>query len=294
MKRNWKLLLCLLLAAATLSACSGGGTPNEVFPEVTQNLGPVTVTPTPVPQQPAADMQPSGEMEGDTGGQSIFDVNPYDVLESDFTPEDALGEENYIDPNEDLYDTGAYAYATAYPYAGSTPIPLNPVDMPTPTPRPSLSFTYGTYTSASIGVSFEAPAGWLVNESQSQVMVLSEPEGQIKDGQQCIITLSAEPVTGNYSENELKTQVNQRLDAIGGAEFDEWKPSYTATRYMMGSKGVYANYTGTLTNGTNVGGRILYVCVDRVLYGLEIVFPQGFKDDFLDVFGKIRSSMKTN
>lgn len=291
MKRNWKLLLCLLLAAATLSACSGGGTPNEVFPEVTQNLGPVTATATPVasqPQQPDADMQPSG----DIGGQSIFDANPYDVLEPDFTPEDALKEENYIDPDEDLYV--ADINATVYPYAGSTPIPLNPVDMPTPTPRPALSFTYGTYTSASIGVSFEAPVGWQVDESQSQVMVLSEPEGQIKDGQQCVITLSAEPVTGNYSESDLKTQVNQRLDTIGGAEFDEWKPSYTATRYMMGSKGVYANYTGTLTSGVNVGGRILYVCIDRVLYGLEIVFPQGFKDDYLDVFGKIRSSMKTN
>lgn len=294
MKRNWKLLLCLLLAAATLSACSGGGTPNEVFPEVTQNLGPVTATPTPVaqqqPQQPDADMQPSG----DVGGQSIFDANPYDVLEPDFTPEDALNEENYIDPDEDLYAVDINANATVYPYAGSTPIPLNPVDMPTPTPRPALSFTYGAYTSASIGVSFEAPVGWQVDESQSQVMVLSEPEGQIKDGQQCVITLSAEPVTGNYSESDLKSQVNQRLDTIGGAEFDDWKPSYTATRYMMGSKGVYANYTGTLTSGVNVGGRILYVCIDRVLYGLEIIFPQGFKDDYLDVFGKIRSSMKTN
>lgn len=291
MKRNWKLLLCLLLAAATLSACSGGGNPNEVFPEVTQNLGPAASTPTPEPQQPDAGTETGGETGGNAGGQSIFDANPYDVLEPDFTPEDALGEENYIDPNENLY---AAANATVYPYAGSTPIPLNPVDMPTPTPRPSLSFTYGSYTSASIGVSFEAPVGWMVDESQPGVMVLSEPEGQIKDGQQCVITLTAEPVTGNYSESELKTQVNQRLDTIGGAEFDEWKPSYTATRYMMGSKGVYANYTGSLTTGVNVGGRILYVCIDRVLYGLEIVFPQGFKDDYLDVFGKIRSSMKAN
>ena len=61
---------------------------------------------------------------------------------------------------------------------------------------------------------------------------------------------------------------------------------------MMGSQGVYANYSGTLTDGTEVGGRIHYVSIDKILYGLEIQFPLGFKDDFIDVFGEIRSSMK--
>ena len=52
MKRKWLAALCLLCAAAMLTACSGGGQPqsNQVFTEVTQYLGPTaTATETPVP-----------------------------------------------------------------------------------------------------------------------------------------------------------------------------------------------------------------------------------------------------
>src|SRR5699024_10769032 len=114
-------------------------------------------------------------------------------------------------------------------------IQLDPIDMPTPTPRPSLSFTYGDYSAASVGVSFKAPAGWLVDESQAQTFILREPDSQIKDGQQCVITISSQAVTSNYNQSDLETLVKDRLDVIGGASnITSFKPSYTATRYMMG------------------------------------------------------------
>lgn len=285
MKRQWKLALCLLLAAVTLSACAGGGNEPPQFAEVTQNLGP-NLTNTPAPQAGEPDLQ-------DSGDPSIFSNNPYDVPDEGggFTPEDALGEEGYVDPYGEGAGYSDNAESTYYPYAGSTPIPLDPVDMPSPTPRPELSFTYGAYT-ASIGVSFEAPVGWLTDESQSELFTLSEPVEQIKEGQQCVVTISAVPVANNYSESNLKTEVTQRLDALGATNFIEWKPSLTATRYLMGSKGVYANYTGKLANGTEIGGRIHYVCIDKVLYSLEIVYPLGYKDSYLNVFSQIRETMK--
>lgn len=281
MKRNWKLLVCLLTAMLLLTACSGKPDPEE-FPDITQAIGP-TATPTAVP---TAVPVPEGE------GESIFEHNPY--LEEDFSEEDALAEEGYVDPEFGVLESFATAEpaGTVYPYAGSTPIPLNPVDMPTPTPKPDLSFTYVQYIASTVGVTFEAPAGWQVNESQSGVFILSEPTNQVKDGQQCIITLSAEPIGSDYKQKELETHVQYRVDSIGGAQFSSFKPSYTATRHMMGSTGVYANYSGTLTDGTPVGGRIQYVSIGGVLYGLEIVFPEGFRDDFIDVFGEVRSTMK--
>ncbi len=281
MKRNWKLLVCLLMAMLLLTACSGKPDPEE-FPDITQAIGP-TATPTAVP---TAVPVPEGE------GESIFEHNPY--LEEDFSEEDALAEEDYVDPEFGVLESFATAEpaGTVYPYAGSTPIPLNPVDMPTPTPKPDLSFTYSQYIASTVGVTFEAPANWQVNESQSGVFVLSEPTNQVKDGQQCIITISAEPIGSDYKQKELETHVEHRVDSIGGAQFSSFKPSYTATRHMLGSTGVYANYSGTLTDGTPVGGRIQYVGVNGVLYGLEIVFPEGFRGDFIDVFGEVRSSMK--
>ena len=283
MKRNWKLAACLLLALVTLSACSSQPDPNE-FPDITQAIGP-TGTPAPT-AVPVAD-EPVPDQEE---GESIFSANPYD----DSTEEDALGEEDYVDPEYGVEDNFAYDYSqpegTPYAYAGSTPIPLNPVDMPTPTPRAKLNFTYTPYSASTVGVTFEGPSGWQVDQSQSYLFVLSEPQNQVKDNQQCVITISAEPIS-NYSQRELETHVTQRLNTIGGGDFTKWKPSYTATRHMLGQTGVYANYSATRSDGTEVGGRIHYVSVDNVLYGLEIVYPLGFKDDFIDVFGQIRSSM---
>lgn len=286
MKRYGKLVLCLLLALVTLCSCAPKESPED-FPDITQALAP-TATPTQPAAVPAGNDQPDVSGQQPSDDQSIFSANPY--LEDGFTEDDALGEENYVDPEESSY----VAYApdtTVYPYAGSTPIPLDPVDMPTPTPKPKLSYTYGAYTASTVGVTFEGPVNWSVDESQPSMFILSEPVSQIKDGQQCIITLSAEPVSGNYSQNELKSHVTQRLDTLYSSDYTSWKPSYTATRHMMGSLGVYANYSATTGDGVEVGGRIQYVCIDNVLYGLEILYPLGFRDDFIDVFGQVRTTM---
>lgn len=294
MKRNWKLVLCLLLAALTLCACSAKEEPEE-FPDITQALGP-TYTPAPAeefPEMEAYGDEYYGEEEYyEEGGESIFSVNPYDEDYTEWTEEDAAYEEDYVDPYEASYLQAINTGFTPYPYAGSTPIPLDPVDMPTPTPRPDLAFTYSTYIASTVGVTFEGPVGWMVDQSMPSMMVLSEPANQIREGQQCVVTLSAEPVSSNYDQRDLKTHVKQRLDTLYTSDYTDWEPSLTATRYMMGSEGVYANYSATRMDGVEIGGRIHYVCIDNVLYGLEIVFPQGYKNDFLDVFGEIRSSME--
>lgn len=296
MKRLWKIALCLALALIALTACSGGEQPNsgsQIYAEATQYLGPVTATETPTeaPQETAA------PDSGADGGVSIFD-NPY-LDEESISPEEALNEENYIDPYDTGADTGslltsgssAGGVETVYPYAGATPIPLTPVDLPTPTPHPELTFDYATYTAGSLGLSFDCPSGWLVDESQTDVFVLTEPETQMHDGQQCIITISAEPVTANYSEKDLKKQVTQRLKEIGSVNFTVWNPSLTASRTLMDSKGVYANYTGTLANGVEVAGRILYASANNKLYGVEMVYPRDYRDDYLNIFAKIRDTI---
>ena len=297
MKRNWKLLVCLLAALFALTACSSKPDPEE-FPDIVQSIGPGGNTGTVLTQptdSPVTDEDVTGSNA--PSGDSIFNNSPY-LEEPEFTDEDALAEEDYIDPEYGVLDSLPTAtpaptpVGTVYPYAGSTPIPLNPVDMPTPTPKPDLSFTYAEYIASTVGVTFEGPSGWQVNESQSSIFVLSEPTTQIKDGQQCIITISAEPVGSTYNQRELETHVQYRLDTIGGSQFTDFKPSYTATRHMLGSNGVYANYSGRLVDGTEVGGRIQYVSINGTLYGLEIMFPEGFRGDFIDVFGEIRGSMK--
>ena len=287
-----RLIACMmsvvLLCLPVLAGAEGLGTPTDITPIPTEAP---TETPTEAPQETAA------PDSGANGGVSIFD-NPY-LDEESISPEDALSEENYIDPYDTGADTGSLLVAgnvsggagTAYPYAGATPIPLTPVDLPTPTPHPELTFNYATYTAGSLGLSFDCPSGWLVDESQTDVFVLTEPETQMHDGQQCIITISAEPVTANYSEKDLKKQVTQRLKEIGSVNFTVWNPSLTASRTLMDSKGVYANYTGTLANGIEVAGRILYASANNKLYGVEMVYPRDYRDDYLNIFAKIRDTI---
>lgn len=297
MKRQWKMILCLLMALTVLSACSGqnpqGDSGPVIYAQATQYLGPVTETAAPAP---TAD---NAAPNADTGGMdnSIFSANPYDVAPDDGgdLSEAAVNEEGYVDTG--LGDAGGDGLVamlpegTVYPYAGSTPIPIDPVDMPSPTPRPELTFTYATFTAGSLGLSFEAPSGWMADDSQTDVFTVTEPENEMHDGQQCVITISAVPVNNNYSERELKSEVTQRLKDLGSVNFVVWSPSLTATRYLMGSKGVYANYTGTLANGIELAGRILYVCLDNKLYGIEMVFPRSYRDDYLNVFSQIRQTI---
>lgn len=291
MKRQWKILLCLLMVLATLSACSGPQEQQKVFAEVTQVLGPtVSSTATTPPSNPA-----------EPGGVSVFAQNPSDLIGGGdgFTGADALGEEDYLDDGvyggDDEY-TNDYGYAdvysTPYPYAGSTPIPLDPVDMPSPTPRAAVVFQYDLYTIASLGLSFNGPSGWIPDESVSEMFTLTEPESQMKDSQLGVIKIYASPVNSNYTESNLKSEITQRLKDIGSTNFDVWSPTMTASRFLMGSKGIYANYSGTLANGVKVGGRIHTTCIDKVLYTIEIMFPLGYKEDYLNVFSEMRTSIK--
>ncbi|MDD3410602.1 MAG: hypothetical protein PHY12_07305 [Eubacteriales bacterium] len=286
MKRKWTAAVCVLGVAALLTGCSGGGQQNvQSIPEVTQYLGPsVEATATPVPIEPNLDGAVSDAGTPASDGVSIFESNPYDVPTDAFTADDAMNEENM--------DPAVAVETTYYPYAGSTPIPLDPVDMPTPTPRPALTFNYVPYEVNSVGLSFEAPAGWVPDESVSDMYTLTEPAEQIKEGQAGVITLYAVPVNNNYTESNLKSEVKQRLDTIGSTGFAVWDPSLTATRYLLGAKGVYANYTGTLASGVEVGGRIHCTCVNNVLYCLQITYPLGYKDDYLNVFSQVRQTLK--
>lgn len=297
MKQQWKLILCLALAAVTLSACNGQQTPqnsgnNSMIVAVeTQFLGP-TATPA-LTQEPIQVPINAGDGGEGTTGNSIFSANPYD-MGSGYSEADPLNEENYVDPGitGDIGITTVQAEGTVYPFAGSTPIPLNPVDMPSPTPRAELQFVYATFTAGSLGLTFDAPSGWMANDSQTDVFVVTEPESEMHNGQQCVITISASPVNSNYSERELKAQVTQRLKDISAVNFSVWDPSLTASRYLMGSKGVYANYTGKLADGTELAGRIHYTCIENKLYGIEMMFPKEYRDDYLKVFSQIRESIK--
>ncbi|MBE5815025.1 MAG: hypothetical protein E7320_07470 [Clostridiales bacterium] len=298
MKRQCKLMLCLLMAVVLLSSCSGGSSNQTVFPEVQQNLGTPQQLDAPV-NEPAdepvnePDTEPEYVPEDDEG--SVFTDNPY-LEDQGFSETDPLAEEDYQEPfdlSNSLSGNYTVVQQTEHTYAGSTPIPLDPVDLPTPTPRPPITFSYVPYTAGTLGLTFEAPSGWTVNDSLTEVFTVTEPAEQMNGNQQCVITIVAVPVNNNYDQRDLEKEVKARLNDISATNFSVWEPSLTATRRLMDVKGVYANYSGELVNGIKLGGRIHYVCINNMLYGVEIMYPREFREDYMNIFDKIRDTLKT-
>ncbi len=253
MIRKISLILLVVMLLAALSGCASQ-------PTFTQA--------TPPPQQ-----------SPNYGGTPPTDA-PTDAPEYEGNP---LAEEE-----GDAYEAPAMA---DYGYAGSTPMPLDPIDMPTPTPRPKLTFTYQTYEATKLGMKFDAPAGWTVDDSASDTYILTEPAYQQKDNYSAFIILRKASVSKQYNASEMAQEVKGMLDTIGSTNFSEFKTSYTDDRTLMDHDGVYANYEGTLVDGTRVRGRVHVTCIDKVLYSIHMAHPANYNTDYLTNHGKLRETM---
>ena len=101
------------------------------------------------------------------------------------------------------------------------------------------------------------------------------------------------PLGKNYNKNELTKEVKSALDTIASDGFQKFERSNTAGRKFMNADGIYANYTGTLTDGVKVAGRIIMACSDRMLYILHVSYLQGYTKTYVDgVYDKFRHTVK--
>lgn len=254
------LLLCVLLAA--LSGCASP----QLFDMATQKpadygLPTPTIEPTAVPQ-------------GDT-----------DIVGDPIGEEDIGSEGSIAEVPQDAASDETYAFA------GSTPLPLDPIDMPTPTPRPALTFSYTPYEATKLGLKFDGPVGWTIDDSVDDTYTITEPEK--RENYTAFITIRKSPVNKDYSKSDMVKEVKDMLDTISSTNFDksDWRPSDTAERTLMENDGIYADYSGTLVDGTRVRGRVHVTCIDKTLYIIHMSHPAGYNSDYLKIHGKIRSTM---
>ena len=207
---------------------------------------------------------------------------------------DPLAEEDTWEP-ADLPDqpvvTATPAPTVRSEYAGATPVVIDPIDKPTPTAVPKLAVSYVGYDAKTLGVSFEGPAGWTKVDDTAGTFILQNPNARMDYA--ATLTLRAEKVASDYDTNGLKSVVNSMLDAIGASvEWDDYNPSQTAGRTLLGKDGIYANYSGTLATGEKVAGRVHAVCVSKTLYTIHLTAPQAQWNDYKDmVYDKIRDTL---
>lgn len=268
----WKkriLFLALVLCAALIMT---GCQQKETFPTAGQ-----------APQAQATEA-PVQNIFGDTPvPQEIdFDDGSYDP-----TSEAGGGDEAVEDPE----DVVTPAPVMQSEYAGATPVLIDPVDKPTPTPLPALTFSYATYEAPALHMTFEAPAGWLPDDSQPDTYILTNPDPSMDYA--ATLSIRTVPVSKNYNKTELTKEVKGTLDTIASEGFQKFERSNTAGRKFMNADGIYANYTGTTTEGVKVAGRLIIACANKTLYTLHVSYPQGYTKTYVDgVYDRFRHSVK--
>ena len=270
-----KRVLCLVLvlcAALVMTACKQ----KETFPTT--------------PQQPEEQVTAAPQNEQNIFGDTPIPQNiDFDDGSYDPTQEEGGNEEEIFLPVDAADATAAPTMQSEY--AGATPVLIDPIDKPTPTPLPPLTFTYDKYEAKALGLSFEAPAGWLVDDSQPDTFTLTNPDPSMDYAAQLSIRLV--PVSKNYNKNELIKEVKSTLDTLGSEGFRKFDRSNTAGRKFMNTDAIYANYTGTTTDGVKVAGRIIIACSNKTLYILHVSYPQGYTKTYVDnVYDKFRHTVK--
>lgn len=178
-------------------------------------------------------------------------------------------------------------------YAGATPVPIDPIDKPTPTQVPPLAaFSYKTYEATKLGLSFDGPAGWIVDASDDSYYTIQNPNAAVNYA--ATLTVHAEKVSKQSTEGELKTVVKNMLNAIGANSLVvTFEPSNTASRTLLDASGVYANYTAVLEGGIEISGRVHATCVEKTLYTVHIHAPKAYWTEYKDgVYDKLRDTIK--
>ena len=267
-----KAALLLVLAAVLLLGCAVGQA--HEYPELTS---PLQQDPLSVDEYEDEDEEDYEEDYGDDYGED-YDWDAYDPSSEE--------------DNGTAYMEGAvYDDVGNMVYAGATPIPLDPIDMPTPTPRPALSFTYGPVEISQLRLKFEAPAGWQVNASASDTVVISDPTAY--DGVNATMTISITPVANSYRLNDVKATVREKLREIGQYNYTEWSTTSLSPRTLLKKDGYYANYRGVYYDGTVVRGRVMVALLDdHRIITVHMATPGWYNDSYMKVVAHFRDTAK--
>ena len=273
LKKKIVCLILVLCAALVLTAC---GQQQETYPNQPRQDTGAAQQQAPVQEQVVAEAPAQ---------QINFNDGSYDPA----TEEGGQSEQVIAETNA----------ATAAPvmqseYAGATPVKIDPVDKPTPTPLPKLTFSYNTYNASNLHLTFEGPAGWMVNDLAVDSYTLTNPDPSMD--YEATVEIRTIAAGKDYTQKELIKEVKAQADTLRSTgNFQSFDASDTAARFFIDGNGVYLAYKGVLNDGqeTGVAGRIIVNTVNKTLYVLHVSYPRGLADTFADgVYNKVRHSMK--
>lgn len=273
MNKRMLLALALILCLMVLCACQSGEP---------QRFQPATMP----PPQNLQNLN-MGAQAQPTNDEIDFDDGSYDPMS-----EEEYGDSlNFDDVQGSLSTQPTEAPTVRSEYAGATPVIIDPIDKPTPTPVPPITFTYQVYEASRLRLTFEGPAGWIVDDTANDTFTLRNPDPSVDYAADLVIRMAS--VSSNMNESDLTREVKGMLDTIKSQDLKSFSPSNTAKRDLLGESGVYANYTATLPDGTEIAGRVHAVCVNKTLYTVHVSYPRAYTNTYVDgVYTKLRHTLE--
>lgn len=272
MKKGLLCVFTLMLAAVLLTAC--GEKDNG------KNAGDIAS------YDPNSFMPSAVATEVNVVGRAIENAGTQDqpdLWNGDYDP---AWEEDDSDP---FWDGAVDEYGNPA-QIGATAIPLSPIDKPTPTPRPALAFSYAKGELAQLGLSFEYPQDWIVEEGHDFVTI---SDTRIRDGYRARVEVTVEAAPSSMKKADIKAKVESRLDQLHFDEgCSEWSTNAVSERQLMGKDGFYATFHGNTSNG-EVKGRVHIGLCDGKLITIIYVCPASYVNDYVNVYYKVRDTMKT-
>ena len=248
----------------------------------------------------ASDYQPAA-LPSTSPEPAIAAVNTgYDFDTGDYDPASEEDFSDFEEPEEPEPTMILTPVPTSTPvvinsqYAGATPLVIDPIDKPSPSPAPSVTYgegSFATYDATRLRISFEAPAGWDVDDTVNDSYIISNPDARMSFPAQLMVTSRA--VSTSYSVNDLKREVLNVAKTIK-SEYTKFNQSNTAERTLFDAKGVYLDFDA-LIKGTEikVWGRIHAVYVNKTLVVVRLTAPYDYKTLYKDtVYRHFRNTLK--
>jgi len=188
------------------------------------------------------------------------------------------------------YDGGTYDEMGRSIYAGATPIPLDPIDLPTATPRPELTFNYVAYEAAGLGIKFEIPYDWTVDDSQNGTLIFTDPN--TFDNVNASLSIAITTVANSYTTNDLKNDLTSEMTALGQYNYSEWRLTEQESRTLLKGEGFYAGYRGVLYDGTIVRGRVhMALLTGNRRITVQLNCPGWFNSSYTAVYTHFRNTL---
>ncbi len=226
-------------------------------------------------------------------------ATPYDFDTGDYDPTSEEGLSGLEEEEEESLEVVipvATPVSVNSEFAGQSPLVIDPINKPTPSPVPAVAYEkddFAVYDATRLRISFEAPAGWDVDDSIADTYLLTNPDERMLYRAQLMLT--ARGVSNAYNQSALQREVNAVLDVLKSG-YTHFSPSNFGSRTLLSVNGVYKDFTATIKDTEiQVWGRVhaVYHAASKTLIVLRLTAPLEYKGLYKDtVYPKFRSTLK--